>query len=290
MDEFTAVLRARQFIAKASLESIPVDIQNYLRLIKAECRIEDDFDDDQSGETTVIAGRRCIFVNGRHNDERQRFTILHEIAHVVLDLPSAHGQKLNDRALNSYSQRPPEEILCDVFAAECLLPSTFFKKDLDFSAMGFESVARLAERYLASLTSTGSRFAFLNDEPCAFVLAESERVRYVSYSKLMREWNCWINIGMKVPEGSAARQLLKGESVDGCTEVEATAWLENQRRGGAILLEEARCLNRWNQVLSLLWFEESNTATETGEDYEDDDRALKQLDGVLPWPSKKRRR
>jgi hypothetical protein len=290
MDEFTAVLRAREFVKNASIGSIPVDLRKYLDIIKAECKVEYDFDDDQSGETTVIAGRRCIFINGLHSSERQRFTTLHEIAHVVLELPSVHGHKLDDRALISYAHRPPEEMFCDVFAAECLLPSMFFKRDVDLSSINFQSVTDLANRYQASLTSTGSRFAFLNDEPCAFVLAESGYVRYVSSSKTMREWGCWIKIGKQVPRGSVSQRLLDGEAVGAPSELETSLWLDDQRKGGDALLEEACLLTTWEQVLSLLWFEEGDTPTRTNEFDSDDEPGLTDLDGVLPWPSKKHRR
>jgi len=287
MDEFDAVLHARRFIERAAVDSIPVDITRYLDVIRAKYTIEDDFDDEEAGQTTMIAGRHCIFVNGRHSPERQRFTVMHEIGHIVLGLPSVHGQKIGTQALYSYAVRPREEVLCDVFAAECLLPSDFFKKDLDQFPVGFDSVARLAARYQASLTSTGSRFAFLHDEPCAFVLIESGRVRYVSSSKFMREWGCWISIGMGVPSGSVAQQLLDGQVMDGPVEIEASLWLERQRKGGPVLLEEAHLLDRWDQVLSLLWFEPGDESEDTEEDGE---QTLEELDGILPWPSKKRRR
>jgi Zn-dependent peptidase ImmA (M78 family) len=287
IDEFAAVLRAREFIQQAAIDSIPIDLDRYLDVIRARCKIVDDLDDEEAGQTTVIAGRHCIFVNGRHSPERQRFTVLHEVGHIVLGLPSGHEPKIGMQALYSYAVRPKEEILCDVFAAECLLPADFFKPDLDQSSVGFDSVAYLAARYQASLTSTGSRFAFLHDEPCAFVLIESGRVRYVSSSKLMREWGCWISIGIEVPPGSVAQQLLDGQIIDGPAEVEASLWLEKQRRGGPVLLEEARLLDRWNQALSLLWFEPGDDSEDTEEE---DEPALEELDGILPWPSKKRRR
>lgn len=109
----------------------------------------------------------------------------------------------------------------------------------------------------------------------------------MSSSKLMREWGCWISIGMEIPPGSVAQQLLDGQMVDSPIEVEADFWLEKQRRGGPILLEEARLLDRWDQVLSLLWFEPGEESVDTEED---DEQALEELDGIPPWPSKKRRR
>lgn len=289
MDEVDAVWRARKFIEQAAIDSIPVDLSRYLSVAETRYKVRDDLDDDEAGRTTVIAGKRYIFVNGRHSPEKQRFTALHEIAHIVLDLPSTHEQGVNTGTLYRYTKRPKEEVLCDVFAAECLLPADFFKKDLDQLSMGFDSVRELATNYEASLTSTGSRFAFLQEEPCAFVLMEAGKVRYVSSSKQMRERKGWITIGMDIPQGSVARHILDGLRVDGPTEVDASLWLEGQRRRGAALLEDALPLGEWDQILSLLWFEsDEDMGTEDEED--DDEPTLKELDGILPWPSKSRRR
>lgn len=92
---------------------------------------------------------------------------------------------------------------------------------------------------------------------------------------------------MEIPPGSVAQQLLDGQMMDGPAEVEGSLWLEKRRRSGSVLLEEARLLDRWDQVLSLLWFEPGG---ESGDTEEDDEEALEELDGILPWPSKKRRR
>jgi len=290
MDEFTAVLRARQFIRQAGISSIPVEMDSYLKAVKAICKFRDDFPDDVSGHTTLIAGRHCIFVNGKHMLERQRFTILHEIAHIVLGLPSIHDSLIRTAVLMSYAKRPLEEVCCDAFAAECLLPHDFFKKAVDRQSIGFSGVGQLAGDYRASLTCTGSRYALVNEAPCAFVLAESGIVRYVSSSKSMRERGGWIRIGMSLPQESAAQQVRSGQSLDGPMEVNTDVWMDNTRRGDPYLLEEARLLPEWDQVVSLLWFEEDSGGNDDIDDDIDDNGRLKELDGILPWPSKRRRR
>ena len=289
-DEFSVVLRAREFVKRATIDLIPVNLDRYLNLegINARCKITNDMEEEEAGQTTIIGGRHCIFVNGKHSRERQRFTICHELTHIALNLPSAHEQTFGMNALYSYDRRPKEEMLCDVFAAECLLPSDFFKRDVENSLIGFNSIVNLAEKYKASLTSTGSRFALNTDEPSAFVLVQSGRIRYVSSSVTMREWGGRIQIGASVPAGSIAQRLLDGHSVNGPEEVATHLWLDTHRRGGPVLLEESRLLGRWDQVLSLLWFEPDGSIE--GWESEDDEPALEELDGILPWPSKKRRR
>ena len=62
--------------------------------------------------------------------------------------------------------------------------------------------------------------------------------------------------------------------------------------GLGILLEDARHLLRWDQTLSLLWFEDDaippRASPEGGG--EEEEPALRELDGILPWPDKSRRR
>ena len=290
MDELTAVVRARQFIRQIGITSIPIEVYRCVRAANAVHKVRYDLPDDVSGNTTLITGRHCIFVNGRHTAERQRFTVLHEIAHILLSVPSAHDPKIKTTDLMGYARRPPEEIWCDAFAAECLLPYDFFKPDVDQYPLDFCSIEDLATIYAASLTSTGSRFAVVNGSPCAFVLTESGIVRYVSYSKSMRCLKCWITTGRPIPQGSAAHKVRSNNVVDGPMEVEASKWLDETRSEGTFLLEDTRLLSEWDQTLSLLWFDESSDNFDNGSEDTDDDDGLKELDGRLQWPSKKRRR
>ena len=290
MDELTAVARARQFIRQIGINSIPVEVALCLRAAKAVLKIRNDLPDDVSGNTTSISGHHCIFVNGRHTAERQRFTVLHEIAHILLHIPSIHESLIKTNILMGYAKRPPEETWCDAFAAECLLPYDFFKPDVDRYPTEFSSIEELAASYEASLTSTGSRFAVVNDSPCAFVLSESGVVRYVSYSRSMRELNCWIKTGMPIPPGSAAHEIRSKHLVDGPVEVEAELWLDDSRNDGMFLLEHARLLPEWDQTLSLLRFDESSDSIDSSSDSTDDSGGLEELDGCLQWPSRSRRR
>ena len=81
-----------------------------------------------------------------------------------------------------------------------------------------------------------------------------------------------------------------GGSIDGSIEISAELWIDDPKRGDDYLLEEARLLPEWDQVLSLLWFEEDLEGSDDIGDDREDDGGLKELDGMLPWPSKKRRR
>lgn len=96
--------------------------RRYLVAANAEMRESARLGPKEAGNTMYVQGRRLITVNANDRAERRRFTVLHEIAHIVLDLPSKHSEGITDDTLYSYVRRPPEEVICDTFAAECLLP------------------------------------------------------------------------------------------------------------------------------------------------------------------------
>ena len=293
MDEFGTILRARQFVEAAGIKSVPVDVERLAAAAEAKIKVAYDLADNESGQTTQFRGKHVIFVNGNHSEERQRFTVLHEIAHIVLGLPSKHhGGSLKTEVLLRYRRRPEEEVLCDVFAAECLLPYDWFAKQVADTDISMDAVKSFADEYKASLTTTGSRFALNATEPCAFVLSEVGRIRYVSRSQQLRELKGWIDFNVPVPQGSVARRLIQGGSkIEDYDEIPSDVWFDGGIRNRVFVAEEAIRLREWNQCLSLVWFDGSLTPTrEQWNEDEDGESALRELDGTLPWPSKSRRR
>ena len=291
MDEFRTIIGARRFVGDTGNESVPVDIEHLAAAAKAKIKIAYDLADDESGQTTRLKGKHLIIVNGNHREERQRFTVLHEIAHIVLGLPSQHhGTTLKTDVLLRYGRRPEEEMLCDVFAAECLLPYDSFAKEVADTDISLDAVKSLAAEYKASLTTTASRFAVNANEPCAFVLSEDGSIRYVSRSKHLIELKGWIDFNVLVPEGSVAHRLTRGGSkIEDYDEIPTDVWFDGGIRNRPLVAEEAILLHEWNQCLSLVWFDESLKPVHERWD-EDDEPLLKELDGTLPWPSKSRRR
>ena len=293
MDEFRTILKAREFLRKAGIESVPVDIGRLAAAANARVKVAHDLADDESGQTTSYKGKHFIIVNGNHSEERQRFTVLHEIGHIVLELPSKHhGATVKTGALLRYARRPEEEVLCDVFAAECLLPHEPFAEQVVDSDISLDAVKSLARQFGASLTTTGSRFALHANEPCAFVLSEEGRTRYVSRSKYLREVKGWIEFGAPVPHGSVAHRLIGGGSrTEEYDEVPTDVWFNGGIRNRPMVAEEAILLPEWNQCLSLIWFDEAlKPVRETWHEDEEGEPLLSELDGILPWPSRSRRK
>ena len=198
MDELSAVLKARALINKVAPTAVPVPIEAYAGEIGAVLRKDKSLGPDEAGYSFEKDGRHYICVNANDRPERQRFTACHEIAHIVLGLPSDHEQL----PWWSYAKRPLNEILCDVFAAELLLPYGLFKRFVDKAEISLAAIDELAGQFETSTTAAGSRFAAVAGFPCAFVLSEKGAVRYASRSTTLRQGNAWIAPRMALPAGS----------------------------------------------------------------------------------------
>ena len=114
--------------------------------------------------------------------ERQRFTICHEIAHVVLELPSSH----EDASSHGYVKRDENEVWCDMFAAELLMPQQQFKKDLDDQEPSINLVDILSKKYCTSFPATASRVSHSDKDQ---IRATYNHAMYVEQRrKMMQEW------------------------------------------------------------------------------------------------------
>jgi Zn-dependent peptidase ImmA (M78 family) len=287
MDELSAVLKAREIVNKVSPTSLPVSVKAYADEVGAIIHVDEDLKPDEQGYCVDINGKLRICVNENDDETRRRFTVCHEIAHRVLGLPSEHGGVSSW----SYAKRSPNEILCDVFAAELLLPYKLFKPLVEKSDISLAVIDDLAKHCVASNMATGSRFATLARAPCAFVLAEQGKVRYAARSTALREARAWVPLRAALPQESVAARLRAGVACDVPEEIEADMWFSDWTRGGS-LLEDARHLKQWDQTVALLWFDEEELPSETQDrrQREEEETGLAELDGILPWPGKKRRK
>jgi hypothetical protein len=287
--ELTAVSKAWECQKAAGIDSVPVALEKYLATVSAELQVRDDLEPDEAGQCFQLGPRRVIWVNGHHSPERQRFTVLHEIAHLYLNLPSQHGRSLPVDTLLRYSGKPREEILCDVFAAECLFPRLLFTRHLHRYPCGLQSIQTLAEDYGASLTATGSRFAAYTREPCAWVLADDKRVRYVSSSATMRDARFWIQIGNEVPKNTVLGRLITGTGTGDQDVVPYYAWTNSDCPTLSDLYEEAILVPSLSQGLSIIWAEDIEERERTDTHVtSDDDELLPELDGQLRFGKRTR--
>ncbi len=286
MDELAVAMKARDFIAQCGPPALPVSVETYAARIGGIVKTETLQDHEDAWSFRDKNGKYRICVNCAHNSRRQRFSVCHEVAHVVLEISSDHSNPSW-----SYARRPPGEIACDTFAAELLLPYKLFKPRVDAAEMGFAAISELADEFDASLMSTGSRFATFSRELCAFVLSEGSKVRYCARSASLRDTKAWIRPGSLLPEDSFSARVRAGAIQTGPEEAEPDQWFDDWERDGS-LYEDVRHLGQWDQTLTLLWFDDQDLPPlpAARKRWEEETYGLRELDGNLPWPGRRKRR
>lgn len=286
MDEQDVAMKAREFIAAVGPSALPVAVEAYAAHIGGVVKAQALGEQEDAWSARLPSGKYRICVNCAHNTRRQRFSVCHEVAHVALGIDADHSAPSW-----SYARRPPGEIACDVFAAELLLPYKLFKPRVDAADMGFNAVSALADEFEASLNSTASRFATFSRELCAFVLSEGGKVRYCARSTSLRGARAWVKPGSFMPADSLSARVRAGAEYTGPEEAEPVQWFEDWERDGS-LYEDARHLGQWDQTLTLLWFDDEDLPPPPAarKRWEEETLGLRELDGVLPWPGKRKRR
>jgi Zn-dependent peptidase ImmA (M78 family) len=294
ISEATAVVRARAFIKRCEITSIPVDVQKCASVANAEIRFSQNLQPGEAGNTVFFKGRHLITVNAQERPERIRFTIFHEIAHIELGLPSLHGDGPANSGLFSYSKRPREEILCDIFAAECLVPWSFLAGDLKSAVPGLDFLSTIATKYEASLSCAASRVTEGAPFAACYVLSQDRFIKFVAYSAAMRSLGFWVSTRVAVPAASVSSACLKSNEDRMSGIVPGYVWTAKDGFSDIDLNEEAYAMRPWNQCITLIWMDDIDRVdlsefAPTRPEY-DGPPLLKELDGQLPWPGNRKRR
>ncbi|MCC6686522.1 MAG: ImmA/IrrE family metallo-endopeptidase [Fimbriimonadaceae bacterium] len=289
MDEADVQQRARSFIAPLDLRNIRDDLSVYLNAANAILRKEE-MEVGESGTTlTRPDGKHIITVNSCEPSERQRYTICHESAHVILGLSSSHDGVPSW----SYVKRHPNEIACDWFAAELLMPYKQWLAAVPKEEPSVAVIKFMASEFGCSYPAAASRYATLSALPCAFVTMECGTVRYAARSTALRRVKAWISPRMPIPQGSVAYRLrTDGQSQIDTDIVAQDIWFQ-EWESGLDLNEICRHYQSSDTTTSLLWFEEEILPKYEFDRFGrrvEEDEDLAELTGDLPWPGKRRRR
>ncbi len=163
---------ARDLLEEFGVTSPPVPVEQIAKQLGAQINEAPD-GEDLSGfmlrdQTT---GEVVIGVNKAHGEHRRRFTIAHELAHMLLHdqeqlhVDSSRRLQLIRRSGQSSDGNVPIEIEANVFAAEFLMPADLLEEDLltdENANINDVSVIRtLANRYKVSNQAMTFRLANL---------------------------------------------------------------------------------------------------------------------------------
>lgn len=145
-----ALEKLRTRLRAAGLLTIPLNIFAVAEFLGVEV-VEEAMDDDLSGYLEMHDGHWVAGVNAYHHINRKRFTVAHEIAHLLLH--SSKESYFQDKTFarreadRSQTKGTSMEREADAFAAALLMPANDVRQAIDG---GMTSLSALAEKFKVS--------------------------------------------------------------------------------------------------------------------------------------------
>lgn len=112
---------ARQLIKNSGIKSFPIKLKDIAIKVPDLVIDGNELEEEISGMQATYKGVSFIRYNTNHSTKRNRFTVAHELGHVLL------GHTVHcDR--NFLGSKQPQEVEANQFAAELLVPLNMLKK------------------------------------------------------------------------------------------------------------------------------------------------------------------
>src|SRR6266550_1543742 len=128
-------------------------------------------DQDEAGCIYFSGDRLVIQTRRADSEQRRRFTIGHEISHTFFPGFQDERRSRSDATVGRYDRSRTEEYLCDLGAAELLLPRTEIRPRLR-RHVDLGTVIELAAVFESTIEATALRVAALCRGPAAVVVLE----------------------------------------------------------------------------------------------------------------------
>lgn len=158
----------KEILDELKINKAPVYIEKVCNRLGIEV-IYEELENDISGFLYKKPQQNTIVVNRDHYSNRQRFTIAHELGHLILnhigDLFVDREGRFMFRDANSQSGIDKQEREANRFAAEILMPEEFVIKaldKLDTEILEDEDIKKLADSFGVSAQAMAIRLANLN--------------------------------------------------------------------------------------------------------------------------------
>ena len=154
-----AIAKANEVLDAVEILSIPVPVEKIARKLGVQIRYAP-FDGEISGMAHIKDGVSVIGVNNLHHPNRQRFTLSHELGHLLLHPRELQRQVHLDRGSLyrdplSATGSDVHEVTANAFAAELLMPARLIDTvvDLGLDLEDEEYIAKLARKFRVSMAA-----------------------------------------------------------------------------------------------------------------------------------------
>jgi len=167
----------RDLLTRAGVSSPPVDLR---RVAEAQgvARIEETDLGSLDGCLIPTADGFVIKLNSTMPERRRRFSLAHEIAHTLLRTAPAgckHGDVSNRATISRPRSRHWEEWLCDMIAAEILMPRLSFRRWLSRTEASIRAIEVTATRFDVSVQAAAVRFGQMVDATVEIICWKREK-------------------------------------------------------------------------------------------------------------------
>jgi Zn-dependent peptidase ImmA (M78 family) len=162
--------RAKDLVEEHGVTTAPVPVERIAKGLDAQLRFSP-LDDELSGMVYVKDGTPIIGVNALHHPNRQRFTLAHEVGHLVLhraeitrQIHVDKGFQMLMRNVASATGIDEMEIEANFFAAALLMPEQFLVRSLQGQSFDIDdesAVSTLAKEYKVSTAAMRFRLGNL---------------------------------------------------------------------------------------------------------------------------------
>jgi hypothetical protein len=180
----------------------PVDPFDLARYKKIGVEPREDVPD---ARTVHVGGRFLIQYNPTRSPARVRFSICHEITHTIF--PDCAAQVRN-RGTHEGMEADARQLesLCDVGAAELLMPIGSFREELEKQTLSVDALLGMKEQFKVSIEALLLRVIKLTETPCFLFSAsrpDAGRPQYkVDYIFRSRTCRRFVPIGLRLPSDS----------------------------------------------------------------------------------------
>jgi Zn-dependent peptidase ImmA (M78 family) len=237
---------ALELLEESGISEPPVNLEKICKHLRISLEESDKIDFDGCIMREKKKDFTLVLVNKNITDGRRRFTIAHEIGHLVLEhLTEIKKFNCGENGL----VKNEKEREADSFASRLLMPEKWIKGILEEGIYGMETINTIASLFQVSQTAAAIRLAEISDKRCAVIMSEAGNIKW---SKVSRKLGGWAKRGAKLPKKTQAYQLLIKplETKKNPVATKSEYWFESQLHGK--FKEHSNRLYE-ESVLTLVW-------------------------------------
>ena len=191
---------------------------------------------------------------------KRRFTIAHEIGHLILHRNIQPIFFDNDSTLE-YFKKGHQEAEANEFASELLMPETQFRTACMGKKFSPDLLRQLAERFQTSITSIAYKFFQFGNHPICLVYSYNNKVLYwkrpEGYDHFLVDYS-----RLPPPNGSVAHEFFKEKTIYSRNQSKQQIWKSTwfkvntwENDNDTKFFEYCIITPRFNTVLSVIWQE-----------------------------------